>query len=1120
MSSAGLTDFSEDIEEKMARELGLDASKLKLMMRSTQLCDALSLEDNGVKNETNIEVKIHLADGLCGGADDNPEPNITKHPKLSEKELLSLAAEVPDIYRKLAVNLDVSKSTVDQIWEDHHHSGVQQVVFVMLIKWQQSQSNSSDFRCLLADALGKCGRVDMAEKVLEGTVLKPDGTRHIDLDVAQCQEELRWTYLNRICHLPKYPWDETDCISINDIYTDLSLILEQPTPCQPLKIPLKDQDEVFTHETVCGNSSTRIIIQGEAGTGKSTLMVKYVYDWAREDDLASSPIRKFKLVFLLRLRDLEESSRLEEAIMKHLLPHDTKIIASQLRSFIEDHPEDCCVILDGYDEFRHSGLASAASDRSIVQMINNDILRKCFLILSSRPAKLSDLGKCLKEYKQFEVSGFSKNKIKNYINKFFGLKKELASSLIDYIESNNLDVGFAAAPLITQLLCLYWLNDAKSGDSKTVEATLSVSKLHLTLFDFLEQHYLAKQTTDSDFDTEELIRDLGRVALKSLWPPNSQLVFAWKEMVTEIGDDNVTKACAVGLLHKHEATQSKAYHKATKRKSSLSSWKKISTVEFFHTSAQEKCGGEYLAYLSEHKEEEFNIFMQALKAPSDTLNAKMILLFACGASEKAATLILRHLANLFTREFQPDLEQFFKGELHFERSKSIQDIVDLCLMCNFECEATGHLNKDLLTLFPEGRIMFSGITPQRASALSYFLSNVRCPGAIKSITVIGVPRKGNFFVPTETMQSTSDRTFHKYLEAYSKLSGEELNQKLQQFASTCSEVHRAADIHGVACALASMQMWQVFQDWQKGVNFSIKTLINSLENIQTERLMVRSVPLHESSAVLWKLIEDRKLQELTHLNLRQTGLEVEDVSKLAECVHLLPKLKHLDICQNEKAGGALDKLSKSLSSINLEVLDVYCMKATPATMKTVHSNLPKFGSQMKELYLHVNYMDEEGANILAENLSQLKHLTLINLPHPDHHSSAAAMQRVLESIALLPHLQIVFLCAGNLDVQSCLRILAPELKKWQNIKEMRIAAVKECAKKMVDEPQSQEFVKAIATMPNLHTLKLNGIGLTVKSFDELVRIGREKKFQKLVWYCRSFLPDDYKIPDDDFVAIL
>ena len=393
--------------------------------------------------------------------------------------------------------------------------------------------------------------------------------------------------------------------------------MEQPSPCQPLKVPLETQDNVFTHGTLPGNPSTRIIIQGEAGTGKSTLMVKYVYDWARQDGVVSSPIRKFKLVFLLRMRDLDKSSHLEEAIVKHLLPHDTKITPSQLRTFIEDHPDDCCVILDGYDEFRHSESASAASERSIAQMINNNILRKCLLILSSRPDKLSDLDKHLKEYRQFEVRGFSKDKIKEYISNFFGQEQEiLATSLIEYIESNNL-IGFAAAPLITRLLCLYWQKGAASRDVKTVKSLFSVSKLHDALFEFLEEHYFSRRSTDDDIDVDKVVLDLGlgKVALKSLWCPNNQLVFPWSEIVKDVDDAAVANACKIGLLHKQQATQSKGHH--SKRKSSLSSWKKVTTVEFLHKTVQEKCAGDYLAYLSDIKEKEFDEMMQALKTSTE-----------------------------------------------------------------------------------------------------------------------------------------------------------------------------------------------------------------------------------------------------------------------------------------------------------------------------------------------------------------------------------------------------------------------------------------------------------------------------------------------------------------------
>ena len=457
-------------------------------------------------------------------------------------------------------------------------------------------------------------------------------------------------------------------------------------------------------------------------------------------------------------------------------------------------------------------------------------------------------------------------------------------------------------------------------------------------------------------------------------------------------------------------------------------------------------------------------------------------------------MILRHLTELFQREFHEEMELFFKGELHFNRSKTIQDMFDLCLLCNLECEA--NLSSELLNLSTKGRIMFSGITPQRASALAYFLSNVPCPDVIKSITVIGVPRKGSFFVPTETTESTTDRAFHEYLEAYSKLSSKELQLKLREFGSNCSEAYEVAGIHGVPTTLASMQMWHVFEDWQKNVHLSMSTFISSLKNIDIEQLMMRSVPLGPSSSVLWQLIKDNELRELTFLSLRQSGLKEEDISKLSECVNMLPKLTYLDICQND-AGNALDKLSESLTSVNIEVLDLYKMNASSATMKTVLGNLPKFAKKMKRLHLHYNDMDEEGATLLAENIYNLSDLTRFTLPHPKQHRNAEAMQRVCQRIGELSKLQVLCMTPGNIPVQEFLSMLAPEMAKWSNIEQVRISAPSGC-EDTVDETCSQIFVNAVASMKNLHTLKLKRIRLTVQSFEDLVKIGREKRFQKVI----------------------
>ena len=212
-------------------------------------------------------------------------------------------------------------------------------------------------------------------------------------------------------------------MGIEDVFTNLSIILDLPQPFRSLKIPLSSYADIFSQKTRGGNPPNRIIVQGEAGTGKSTLCAKFAYDWAQGSD--SSYLGGKTLLFLLRMRDLEEFTTLEDAIIKHLLPSDTDITSSQLRKYLNEHSDQCCILFDGFDETYDIDLDSVTFARdgdsgiNIASILSCKTLRRCPVVVTSRPERLVELEEYRKHYMHYEVVGFSEDEVESYIRKFF-----------------------------------------------------------------------------------------------------------------------------------------------------------------------------------------------------------------------------------------------------------------------------------------------------------------------------------------------------------------------------------------------------------------------------------------------------------------------------------------------------------------------------------------------------------------------------------------------------------------------------------------------------------------------------------------------------------------------------
>ena len=243
------------------------------------------------------------------------------------------------------------------------------------------------------------------------------------------------------------PWVDDDKMPIKDIFTKLMLQNES-------------YEEMF-FQTNEGKTIKRILLHGTAGRGKSTLIDTMAYDWA---DGSSNGLKKCKLVFVLKMHALEQTSVFIDAIFNQLLDKDTLINKSDLKSYINTNPDKVLVLMDGFDEFVTSTL-SETSFGSILLMLNRKIHvhvgRECCVVVTTRPSHFHTLvRKSLveKPFTNVKVLGFSEEDIQQYmyVIKFYSGEPNNASRLTQKIQSSNVLCDLAKSPMLLLLMCLLW----------------------------------------------------------------------------------------------------------------------------------------------------------------------------------------------------------------------------------------------------------------------------------------------------------------------------------------------------------------------------------------------------------------------------------------------------------------------------------------------------------------------------------------------------------------------------------------------------------------------------------------------------------------------------------------
>ncbi len=225
-----------------------------------------------------------------------------------------------------------------------------------------------------------------SQAATSGRSLQPktpdDGTQQGAQNPAQvagesCREALTTHYRTTGSYVQLIPWEDDDTKHIKDIYTELTL--------EKSGKKLESYKDVFLQTTTDGDPIKRVILKGLAGRGKSTIIDKMAYDWARNEAL-----QQFKLVFVLRMSAVKQTTKLIDSIFEQLLDEDTKINKVALGSFIKDHDEKVLILLDGFDELQTPTLDKALFG-SILKILNRKEDRECYAVVTTRPSHFDKL---------------------------------------------------------------------------------------------------------------------------------------------------------------------------------------------------------------------------------------------------------------------------------------------------------------------------------------------------------------------------------------------------------------------------------------------------------------------------------------------------------------------------------------------------------------------------------------------------------------------------------------------------------------------------------------------------------------------------------------------------------
>ncbi|XP_052796378.1 uncharacterized protein LOC128228878 [Mya arenaria] len=402
----------------------------------------------------------------------------------------------------------------------------------------------------------------------------------------------------------------------------------------------KDKDILKIYQIFLSDNNMlakTIFVEGEPGTGKSSLCKKIVDDWCKlkkdgnGDTKEDSLLSQFTFLFYIRLREIEDRCNIKDMILQCLIEQINSDYKESKELLAEILKLDyCLLLLDGLDEWKHG---SCKRDERIPHAETGWM--NCTTLITTRPYKLAEIKLTrLKLGNHVKMQGVQSPR-KLVWRVIQELQKDEVNKRPNTCVKNLKEKGlwhFRGIPIVLVHVVWLWFRNK-------LKANMSLSEVYREI---IEERWceMTEKTKIEDSDIpKEFLDSLSELAFNKLFSANK--------------DDSIVFGIKEDQLKKE-------YQRMSLESGIMSCSNKIgersASYQFLHKTLQEylaalflaNCGSDLLKHC-QHVQELYKNDME-----EGVLNLTQMFLFLCGLNLTAAEDFSKILNGLFPKDFERD----------------------------------------------------------------------------------------------------------------------------------------------------------------------------------------------------------------------------------------------------------------------------------------------------------------------------------------------------------------------------------------------------------------------------------------------------------------------------------